>query len=210
MRSIVSNDDVYASGLLTRALDPATQPPAIRAFLQAEIELLDRIVVQGMSWLDVGCGTGRHLILLRERLRLGVGVDYEHRYVVAAHRHGGNGRLHFLTGDATRLPLRPPFDFASCLTNTWGTMRGQRAVLDEMRRCVPQGKRLLSVFSEASIPARREWYHRFGHDVVEETSEWLMTAGGLRSEHFTEARLRSLIGVCAITRCTDIGYSVTF
>jgi hypothetical protein len=62
-------------------------------------------------------------------------------------------------------------------------MSDQRAVLDEMRRCVPkQGKRLLSVFSEASVRARREWYHRFGHGVVEETSEWLMTAWGLRSE----------------------------
>jgi len=208
--SSMSNDDVYASGLLNRALDPATQPRAIAAFMQAEIDLLQSIVAQGMSWLDVGCGTGRHLILLRDRLRLGVGVDYEHTYVAAARRHAKDDRLQFITGDATRLPLRPPFDVASCMTNTWGTMSDKRTVLAEMRRCAPQGKRLLSLFSEASIPARREWYHCFGHDVVEETSEWLMTAGGLRSEHFTEARLRSLVGDCTITRCTDIGYTVTF
>jgi hypothetical protein len=35
----MSNDEVYAAGLLNRALDPATQSPEIRAFLQAEIEL---------------------------------------------------------------------------------------------------------------------------------------------------------------------------
>ena len=60
----MSNEQVYASGVLNRALDPATQPPEIRAFLQAEIDLLNDIVVEGMSMIDVGCGTGRHLIML--------------------------------------------------------------------------------------------------------------------------------------------------
>ncbi|MEA2713280.1 MAG: hypothetical protein QOK27_1241, partial [Gemmatimonadales bacterium] len=73
----MSNDDVYASGLLNRALDPTTQPPKIQAFLRAELDLLDDLLKEGMRVLDVGCGTGRHLVLLRDRLRLGVGVDYE-------------------------------------------------------------------------------------------------------------------------------------
>jgi hypothetical protein len=37
----MSNEQVYAAGLLNRALEPATQTPEIRAFLQAEIDLLD-------------------------------------------------------------------------------------------------------------------------------------------------------------------------
>ena len=57
----MSNDDVYAAGLLNRALDPSTQPVEIRTFLQAEIALLDGIIVRGASVIDVGCGTGRHL-----------------------------------------------------------------------------------------------------------------------------------------------------
>jgi SAM-dependent methyltransferase len=204
----MSNDEVYASGLLNRALDPSTQPEAIRAFLQAEIDLLHDLVTEGTAWLDVGCGTGRHLARFRDRLRLGVGVDYEPAYTVAAHRRAGGPPLRFLTGDATRLPLRTGFDLATCMTNTWGTMTDKSAVLAEMRRCAR--RRLVSVFSERSIPSRREWYRRFGHPVVDETSEWLLTDGGLRSEHFTEARLRALIGDCTIRPCTDIGYSVTF
>ena len=35
----MSNDDVYASGLLNRALDPESQPEAIQKFLKAEIDL---------------------------------------------------------------------------------------------------------------------------------------------------------------------------
>jgi hypothetical protein len=42
----MSNEQVYAAGLLNRALDPATQPPEIRAFLQAEIDLLNDIIVR--------------------------------------------------------------------------------------------------------------------------------------------------------------------
>ena len=207
----MSNEQVYASGVLNRALDPATQPPEIRAFLQAEIDLLNDIVVEGMSMIDLGCGTGRHLIMLRNRLRTGVGVDYEHAYVVDARRRGEASRLHFVTGDATCLPIRAQFDLAVCMTNTWGTMNDQRGVLNEMRRCVPQPRmRLLSVFAEASVAARREWYRRLGHTVVQESDEYLMTDGGFRSEHFTKARLQSLVGDCTIRPCADIAYIVTF
>ena len=205
------NDEVYAAGLLNRALDPATQPPEIRAFLQAELELLDDIVADGMALLDVGCGTGRHLVMLRDRLRIGVGVDYEPSYIVEAQRRAPGGRLRFVTGDATGLPLRADFDFATCLTNTWGTMTDKPAVLGEMRRCAPRPRtRLLSVYSAASIPARREWYRRLGHAVIEESDEHLMTEGGFRSEHFTETRLRHLVGDCTIRPLAGIAYVVTF
>jgi len=206
----MSNEQVYATGLLNRALDPTSQPPEIRAFLQAEIELLNDIVGEGMSVIDVGCGTGRHLAMLGDRLRIGVGVDYEHAYIMEA-RHRAGTRLHFVTGDATCLPIRAQFDLSICMTNTWGTMNDKKGVLNEMRRCAPQpGTRLLSVFAQASVAARREWYRRFGHTVVQESAEYLMTEGGLRSEHFTETRLRSLVGDCEIRPCTDIAYSIRF
>ena len=207
----MSNDDVYATGLLNRALDPATQPPEIQAFLRAELELLHDVVKDGMRVLDVGCGTGRHLVLLGDRLRLGVGVDYERSYIAEAAHRAGAGNLHFVTADATAIPIVAEFDFAICLTNTWGTMSDKTGVLREMRRLAPwPNTRLLSVFSENSVAARREWYRRFGHAVVEETDEYLVTDGGLRSEHFSDARLRSLIGDCTIRSVADIARAVTF
>ena len=207
----MSNDDVYAGGILKRALDPATQPPEIQAFLRAELALLDDVVKQGMRVLDVGCGTGRHLILLGSRLGIGLGVDYEHSYIAEAVARAGASQLHFIIGDATAIPIVAPFDFAMCLTNTWGTMSDKAGVVKEMRRLAPRPHtRLISVFSEASVPARREWYRRLGHAVVEETGEYLLTDGGLRSEHFSDARLRGLVGDCTIRPVADIARVVTF
>jgi SAM-dependent methyltransferase len=206
----MSNDDVYAAGLLNRALDPAMQPTAIREFLRAEFEVLDELITPGMRVIDFGCGTGRHLLALSGRLGLGVGVDYEHRYVAEAIRRA-KGPLHFIASDAAAVPLAAKFDFAMCLTNTWGTMSDKAGVLSEMRRLAPEtGTRFLSVYSRASVPARREWYRRLGHSVLEETGEYLLSEGGFRSEHFSEARLRGLVGECTIRPLTDIGYAVMF
>jgi ubiquinone/menaquinone biosynthesis C-methylase UbiE len=207
----MSNEDVYAAGLLNRALDPATQPPEIRSYLQAEIALLNGRIAKGMAVIDLGCGTGRHLAMLRDRLRIGVGVDYEHSYVVDARRRVAARQLHFVTGDATAVPIRASFDLATCLTNTWGTMSDKIGVLNEMRRLAPRAQtRLLSVYAEASVLPRREWYRRLGHPVVEESAEALITEGGFRSEHFSEARLRSLVGDCVIHPFASIAYLVAF
>jgi ubiquinone/menaquinone biosynthesis C-methylase UbiE len=207
----MSNDEVYAAGLLNRALDPATQPPEIQAFLRAELDLLHDVVPEGARVIDVGCGTGRHLLLLRDRLRLGVGVDYEHGYIAEADRRAGGHPLYFITADAAAIPVVAAFDLAMCLTNTWGTMSDKTGVLREMRRLAPKPHtRLLSVYSETSVPSRREWYRRLGHAVLEETREYLVTAGGFRSEHFSEARLRSLVGDCTIRPLAGIAYVVTF
>jgi hypothetical protein len=51
--------------------------------------------------------------MLGDRLPLGVGVDYEHSYVIEARRCVGASHLHFVTGDATAVPIQASFDFAT-------------------------------------------------------------------------------------------------
>ncbi len=205
----MSNDAAYAGGLLNRALNPATQPPPIREFLREERERLRRNVRSGQRVVDFGCGTGRHLVELASRLALGVGLDYQRAYIASAVAAKIPGAVYFIVADATQVPCAPSFDVAICMTNTWGTMSDKAAVLREMRRLAPaSGRRLLSVYSATSIGARREWYARLGHAVTRETDEYLETAEGFRSEHFTVERLRSLIGQCEIEPIGEVGYLV--
>jgi SAM-dependent methyltransferase len=144
-------------------------------------------------------------------VELGIGVDYERSYIAQATHGAGKGHLHFITADATAIPIVIPFDVAICLTNTWGTMSDKAGVLRELRRLAPHPQtRLISVYAERSIPARREWYQRMGHAVVEETDTYLATDGGFRSEHFSDAQLRALVGDCSIQPIAGIAHAVTF
>jgi SAM-dependent methyltransferase len=97
----MSNDAVYAAGLLNRALDPATQPPEIKEFLGAEYEALCQLVSGKLRVIDIGCGTGRHLLGLQNSLALGLGLDYERGSVAEARRRAFSN-VHFVR----RMPLR--------------------------------------------------------------------------------------------------------
>lgn len=203
------NDDVYAAGLLNRALDPATQPPSISEFLREETDMLRHLVGHDRRIVDFGCGTGRHLTALGSQLALGVGLDNQLAYIAAAIRSDTPDSVHFVVADATQAPCPPVFDLAICMTNTWGTLPDKLAVLAEMRRLAPNiGKRIISVYTQTSIGARREWYARLDLEVKTETDEYLETTNGFRSEHFTVDRIRSLMGRCKIEPIKDIGYLV--
>lgn len=208
-RSADSIREAYAGGILTSALDPANQPIAVRRFLEAEVELFENLVASGMTILDVGCGNGRHLALVADRVSQALGIDYEPRYIAEACQRGLSRRVHFVVADATAIPTGSTFDFAFCLTNTWGTMTDKPAVLAEMRRLAPQpGTRVVSVFSTASVPARCVWYENMGHEIDEVTDEAILTRSGFRSEVFSEDRVRELVGDCELRPLAGIGYAV--
>lgn len=203
----MNNDEVYAQGLLNKALDPSTQPGAIRSFLQEEFHVVRRLIPQGNRVLDFGCGMGRHLIDFDRHVEFGVGFDYERAYIAEAIKLGTAPHLHFFVGDATAVPLESSFDFAVCLTNTWGTMSDKAGVLSEMKRLAPAARsRLLTVYAGTSVSARREWYANLGHQVLEVTDREIIADGGFTSEHFTEDRLRELLGPCELHTIGDIAY----
>lgn len=201
----MNNDEVYSQGLLNKALDPSIQPLAIRAFLQEEFMLVRRLIPHGCRVLDFGCGMGRHLIGLQNHVARGVGFDYQRAYIVEAARLGANTNCLFFVADATMVPLASSYDAAVCLTNTWGTMSDKTAVLNEMRRLSPvAGSRLITVYAATSVPARREWYTNMGHQVLNVTDREVVAEGGFTSEHFTEHRLRELLGPCELHAIGDI------
>lgn len=204
----MNNDQAYAEGLLYRALDPAFQPPTIQEFLRTEEELVRKLVPRGARVVDFGCGTGRHLIGLHDHVSFGVGIDYEVPHIEEAHRLSAPYPLHFVVSDAARVPVEGSFDRALCLTNTLGTMSDKAGVLREMHRLSPApGSRLVTLYAETSVDARSEWYSGIGYDIVEVTDEHIATTG-FESEHFSEARVRDLVGDCRLHPLGEIGWVV--
>ena len=151
---------------------------------------------------------GRHLIALGDHIASGVGFDYEVTYIAEAVKLAADApHLRFFEGDATAVPLSMAFDMAMCLTNTWGTMSDKLAVFEEMQRLSPQkGSRLITVYAPSSVPARSEWYANMGHEVLDTTDEQIVASGGFTSEHFSEDRLRGLLGPSELHMIGDIAY----
>jgi SAM-dependent methyltransferase len=151
---------------------------------------------------------GRHLLALHDHIASGVGFDYEPAYIAEAEKLAADApHLRFFVADARAVPLSPTFDIAMCLTNTWGTMSDKPAVFEEMKRLSPKkGSRLLTVYATSSVPARMEWYANMGHEVLNTTEQQIVAAGDFASEHFSEDRLRGLLGPCELHMIGEIAY----
>jgi len=86
----------------------------------------------GRSWLDVACGTGRHLEFLQKAYTV-VGVDVSPSMLRIARRRLPGVEFH--RADARDLQLRRTFDVATCLFGTIGHLGREweiRAVFERM------------------------------------------------------------------------------
>jgi len=95
---------------------------------------------RGRRWLDVACGTGRHLAILRRRYDV-TGVDLSRPMLREARRRLPGVRL--LAGDMRSLDLGEQFDVVSCLFSAIGYLRTEadlaRAFRSFARHLVPGG-----------------------------------------------------------------------
>jgi ubiquinone/menaquinone biosynthesis C-methylase UbiE len=97
----------------------------------------------GLSFLDIGCGTGwavRYVARLLHRQGQFHGIDVSPRMIDKAKEHTGEGdSTHFLVGDAEALPFADAsFDLVIC-TNSFHHYRDPGQVLQEIRRALRPG-----------------------------------------------------------------------
>jgi len=108
------------------------------------VTLLDRVGLdlRGLRLLDLACGAGRHLDVLRRREALPVGLDLSSDLLTEAAK-GGNSPL-LVRGDMRRLPLaNASFDGVLSMFTSFGYFDADRenwTVLDEVARVLrPEG-----------------------------------------------------------------------
>jgi SAM-dependent methyltransferase len=100
---------------------------------------------RGRTWLDVACGTGRHLELLRDRYDV-TGVDLSRPMLRLARRRLPGVPL--VVGDMRSFDLGERFDVVTCLFSAIGYLRTQvdlrRAFRTFARHLVPGGVVIVS------------------------------------------------------------------
>lgn len=101
-----------------------------------EVEYLEAVARRygrsgGSSWLDVACGTGRHLALLRRRHHV-AGIDLSPSMLRIARRRLPSTRLR--VGDMRSFELGETFDVVSCLFSAIGHLRSEAELRRAFRR----------------------------------------------------------------------------
>ena len=174
-----------------------TRPPKlIQMFLDGEIEFLEQYLEGGKSILEVGCGYGRLLNVLKRKADRVVGIDFSLSLLEKAKKKLGNN-------NAAKLLLMPAekmrfdsdsFDYVVCLDATFGNMPGlELSVLKEMKRvCKSGGQVIVSVFSHNAKRVQFENYKRVGLTGIWDDGIAVHTAEGFYSRRFTKKQLRNL------------------
>ncbi len=190
----------------------SVRPREIEEYLEKERDCLRNIVKRGESVIDIGCGTGRVLRGLQDIAGMCVGVDYSEHHADMARKMLKDTDI-FLA-DAKKTNFKDDlFDCVLCVYNTFGNLGEDKvSVLREMRRIMnPNGRIILSVYSENALDTQLRFYKMLGLNVENVDDYALYLREGLISERFTEERLRKLVeeagGLCVdIKTLTSISY----
>jgi len=134
------------------ALDPAFAGEIDR-LAEDQVDLLEAVLhlQPGDRVLDVGCGAGRHAILLQERGFATTGLDLSPEVLAVARgawqrRHGGEEGPTWLLGDMREPPVRGPFDVAISMDAAFGVFDDDAehlAVLGALAERLVTGGRLV-------------------------------------------------------------------
>ncbi|MBX0321975.1 methyltransferase domain-containing protein [Halomicroarcula sp. F13] len=123
--------------------DSVADLPVLRSWRARAADALD--LSAGDTVVEMGCGTGANVPVLRRRVGAGgrvVGVDLTREMLAQARAHDdrtGDG-VHYLLGDATR----PPVDSADAVLATFvaGVFADPAAAVDAWCDCVAPGDRV--------------------------------------------------------------------
>ncbi len=191
---------------------------------QAESTRLYRIARRALgrrpgSWLDVACGTGRHLEAFRRLVTDVAGVDRSASMLRLARRRLGPG-VRLARGDMRRFNLGRSFDVVSCLFSSIGyllTPSERAAALATFHRHLPPGGVLLiegwvlperwkgrhtslqtHESDEAKVARLGSTWREGSISVLE--MDYLVGGPGRRVQHFRERHRMALVSAADMLR----------
>lgn len=194
------------------------------------LESLARRLVRsrGRTWLDVACGTGRHLSFLRRHHAV-TGVDVSREMLRVARRRLPGVRL--VLGDMRNFRLAETFDVISCLYSAIGHLKTERDLgrtfANFARHLKPGGVAIVEPWIDPSV-FRPGYVHLLTYQspsvTVARMSDssrrgnrsavhyhYLLARAGRRLEHFEEVDLGLLVSRRRLTELmNDAGLTARF
>ncbi|MCX5801603.1 MAG: class I SAM-dependent methyltransferase [Candidatus Eisenbacteria bacterium] len=148
-------------------------PPRTKAYLEAEIDLVLERISPGMIALELGCGYGRVLKRLVDKVRVAVGIDTSVTSLQMARDFvGAFPSLHLAAMNAAGMGLGGrAFDITICIQNGISAFHVDRRKLfaEAVRVTKPGGTVLFSSYSPKFWNHRLEWFEiQAAHGLVGE------------------------------------------
>lgn len=191
-----------------------TAPPLLCEIFEKEEDFLKTL---SGNVLEIGCGTGRGLIVLAEKCNRVVGIDKEQVMVDASKKKNKKFKnVEIYKREASNL-LFPDntFDSIVCIGNTFGNFEDNKvSILLEMKRvCKKNGLIMICVYNEKALDLRVNYY-TLNNDklciskVNEEGTVFFKE--GVVSEQFSKDKLKKIFSEanlnCEIIELNSISY----
>ena len=172
--------------------DDMAVPKQIRDFWNVEDKVLDEIIEDGASVLDVGAGTGRHLAFLKRKGCRVIGLDYSKEMIEVAKKKVKH--VEIILADMRDIPLSEDHvDYCTCMFSTLGNIEiGREKAIAEMMR-VGRKKVIFSVYKESAKPLIKKWYASIGLHIKKDKENTIYLKEGLVSHFFSEKELEGLL-----------------
>ncbi len=198
------------------SIDGTMLPEKLKEYLQAEEEKIKQYCQENRPdlVLEAGCGRGRIIETIMPYCKKIIGVDYSPTMArFCSERFKSNPNIRIYEGDISQTHFQDGyFDLGILAFNTLGnTDTNKERVLLELRRVLqPQGKLLVSVYSERARDIQYETYQKLGLDILKEENDRIHTREGLVSQRFSVKDLEAWLQVCGlrgeIESLNDISY----
>jgi len=170
-------------------------PKEFREFSEREMDFLKRNVKADSLVLDVGCGTGQHILLLSKKAGLVFGIDSSRLMIDRAETNlKGIENARLILNDAEKLPFADNIiDFVVCARNTFGNFLHQKRVLKEMKRVLkPEGRMFMGVYSQDAGNLQLAYYKKNKLKIMRITKDCIYAYPDFKSERFTKQKLEKI------------------